>query len=378
VSDTRPIILCAGGTGGHLFPAEALAGVLSAQGFGVHLITDGRGLAYGRALPEGFVHVVPSATPSRRSVWTKVSAALVLARGTLLARGLLRRLGPAVVVGFGGYPTVPPVLAASQLRLPIVLHEQNAVIGRANRFLAARATAIATGFADLGGLDGPLSAKTVHTGNPVRPAVIEAAALPYPALGRTGGKIRVLVTGGSQGARVMSDVVPAALALLQPHERDRLAIVQQARPEDVDRVRQAYRDLGLEFEVESFFEDLPQRLAASHLMIGRAGASSVSECAVIGRPAIFVPLPGSLDQDQAANAERLARVGAAKIVIQKDFDPAWLAGELRARLDDPEGLRRAAEAAKTAGHADAASRLARLVRKVAGLSGAEKTNETAA
>ena len=377
MSGGRPIIVCAGGTGGHLFPAEALAGALRAQGLSVHMITDGRGRVYGRMLPPGCVHIVPSATPSRRSLFAKAKAALVLARGTWQARRLLRRLGPAVVVGFGGYPTVPPILAAGQLRVPIILHEQNAVIGRANRFLAARAIAIATGFADLGGVDDALRAKAIHIGNPVRPAVIAAAALPYPEVAAH-GKIHLLVTGGSQGARVMSDVVPAALALLRPDERDRLAIVQQARAEDVERVRGLYRDLGLDFEVEPFFEDLPRRLAASHLMIGRAGASSVSECAVIGRPAIFVPLPGSLDQDQAANADRLARIGAAQVIAQKDFEPARLAGELRARLDDPEGLRRAAAAAKTAGHADAAARLARLVRKVAGHSSAEKNNETAA
>lgn len=378
MSTGNTIVVCAGGTGGHLFPAEALAAVLRAQGLNLHLITDGRALAYGQAFAPECLHVIPSATPSRRSFAEKARAAMVLMHGTWLARQLLRRLAPAAVVGFGGYPTVPPIVAASQLRVPIVLHEQNAVIGRANRFLASRASAIATGFADLGGIEELIRAKTTHVGNPVRPAVVAAAALPYTAPTHS-GRLRLLVTGGSQGARVMSDVVPAALALLAPGERQRIEVVQQARREDVERVRKAYSDLSIPFDVEPFFEDLPRRLAEAHLLIGRAGASSVSECAVIGRPAILVPLPGSLDQDQAANAGRLARVGAARVIMQKDFDAPRLAQELRGLLAHPDELRAGAEAAKRVGHADAADRLACLVRKVAGLARVSEMNyETAA
>jgi len=270
----------------------------------------------------------------------------------------LRRVKPAVVVGFGGYPTVPPLVAASLLNIPSVLHEQNAVMGRANRFLAGRVQKIATGF-PLARADAAIAAKCVVTGNPLRPAVLEAANAPYPAFDN--GALRVLVTGGSQGARVFSDIVPAAIAALSSEERGRIGLVQQARGEDRDRVLETYRRIGFTAEVEPFFKDLPARIGAAHLLIARSGASTVAETAAIGRPAILVPFPHALDADQAANAAELARTGAVEVIDQKAFTVEKLTELLRAALADPEGLTKRAEAAKSAGILDAAERLADIV-----------------
>lgn len=355
----RPVLLAAGGTGGHLFPAEALARVLIARGVPVELMTDTRALAYAGGFPARAVHAVPSGTPSAGSIVSKAKAALQLARGAFKAYGLLGRIRPRVVVGFGGYPTVPPLVAAGWRRVPTLLHEQNAVMGRANRFVAGRATRIATGFPALGKAGADARAKTSHTGNPIRPAVLEAAKRPYPAI--VDGVLHLLVTGGSQGARVMSDIVPAAVAALPDDIRKRLRIVQQARGEDEARVRAAYAKAGVAAEVASFFTDLPARIAAAHLVIGRSGASTVSELAVIGRPSILVPLPGALDQDQAANAAVLGDVGAASVILQKDFTPTLLSGELARLLCDPSDLFRQAAAAKSVGQPAGAERLADLV-----------------
>lgn len=364
MSAQRPVLLAAGGTGGHLFPAESLALALAARGCVVELATDARALKYGSAFPARAVHAVPAATPTGGSLLSRGLAALTLARGTLAARGLIKRIRPLVVVGFGGYPTVPPLLAATQLGVPTVLHEQNAVMGRANRFLAARVAAIGTGFPNLGGVSEAIKAKAHFTGNPVRPAVLLAAAVPYPA--RTDGKLRLLVTGGSQGARVMSEIVPPAIALLDAGQRARVCIVQQARAEDAEEVAAAYRRMGVTADIKPFFSDLPQQIGEAHLVIARAGASTVSELAVIGRPAILVPFPHALDQDQAANAAVLAQSGAVTVVRQSDFTPQWLAAALVQALADPAGLTARALAAKQAGVRDAAERLADLVQRVAG------------
>jgi UDP-N-acetylglucosamine--N-acetylmuramyl-(pentapeptide) pyrophosphoryl-undecaprenol N-acetylglucosamine transferase len=361
MTERRPVLIAAGGTGGHLFPAEALCNALIARGYNVELMTDERAAKYGGGFPARAVHQIAAATPSGGSPFAKAKAFFVLARGTLGAYRLVQELNPLALVGFGGYPTVPPVLAASWLKVPVILHEANAVAGRANRFLAKRVDAIATGFEALGGLDAKLSAKTYVTGNPVRPSVLEAARVPFPEF--ENGKLHLLVTGGSQGARVMSDVVPAAIELLPSELRSRLSLVQQARAEDIERVSGIYRSLGVETEIKSFFSDLPARMAAAHLVIGRSGASTVSELAVIGRPAILVPFPHAIDQDQAANAAQLA--GAATIVPQARFTPQWLAGALTEALNDPGDLVCRAELAKRAGIADAAERLADLVQRFA-------------
>ncbi len=363
---TPLILLTAGGTGGHLFPAEALANALKASGARVALATDKRANAYAGSFPADEIIEIPSATPSGRSLPQMAKAAGLLGLGTLKAIPAIRRLKPDVVVGFGGYPTVPPVIAASMLRVPTVIHEANGVMGRANRLLARWACVIATGFPVIKGIPANISGNIVHTGNPIRPSVLEAAARPFPALPE-GGKLRLLVVGGSQGARVMSDVVPQAIEFLSPDIRSRLVICQQARGEDLERVQANYARLGLDFEVQPFFKDLPERLSQAHLVISRSGASTVAELAVIGRPSILVPLPGSLDQDQAANAKTLGDIGAAIVLPQSDFTPERLAGQIRSFIEQPESLTRAAAAAHSASIADAAERLAQAVLQLVSL-----------
>jgi UDP-N-acetylglucosamine--N-acetylmuramyl-(pentapeptide) pyrophosphoryl-undecaprenol N-acetylglucosamine transferase len=357
------VLIAAGGTGGHLFPAEALATALQRRRARIVLASDERVGGLAGAFPAEEIVRIPAATPSGRSAPEMAKAALMLGAGLIRAVQTLRRLRPAVVVGFGGYPTVPPVLAAALLRIPAVIHEQNGVMGRANRFLAPWAAMIATGFPDLRGMP-KTKAQVVHTGNPVRPAVLEAARTIYPAA-VTGGSLRLLVFGGSQGARVMSDVVPEAIARLPQDVLPKLRITQQARPEDLQRVRERYRGLGVAAEVEPFFQDLPRRMAEAHLVVCRSGASTVAELAVIGRPSLLVPLPGALDQDQAANAQALADIGAATVLGQDGFTPERLASELLAYVKNPLSLTRGAAAAKSAGVADAAERLAAQVLRLA-------------
>jgi UDP-N-acetylglucosamine--N-acetylmuramyl-(pentapeptide) pyrophosphoryl-undecaprenol N-acetylglucosamine transferase len=362
MADPAPVLVAAGGTGGHLFPAEALAAALGQRGVTVHLATDRRAERYGGAFRESFVHVVASETLRARNPVALARTAAKLGLGFMQARGLLARLRPAAVVGFGGYPTIPPVLAATWGGIPSVIHDANAVIGRANRLLAPRVAAIATSFPDVFAARPDLAEKATLTGNPVRPAVVAAAAIPYPAPGEA---LRLLVFGGSQGARVMADVVPAAIGQLDPGVRARLAIVQQARDEDLPRVRDAYARLGVTAEIAAFFADLPARLAASHLIVGRSGASTVAELSAIGRPAILVPLPGALDQDQFANAGVLEQAGGAIRMVQDAFTPRRLAAELTGLVTAPQRLAAMAAAAKSIGRLDAADRLADLVLKVA-------------
>ena len=352
------ILVAAGGTGGHLFPAEALAHALIARGFVVDLATDTRAEKYGQAFPARKIHAIPAATPTGGGAASRAMAIATLGRGVLSSLALLRRIKPAIVVGFGGYPTVPPLVAASLLKIPAVLHEQNAVMGRANRFLAGRVQKIATGF-PLARADAAVLAKCAVTGNPLRPAVLEAAKQPYPPFDKCA--LNVLVTGGSQGAKVFSDIVPAAIEALSPEERARIKLVQQARGEDRERVLETYRRVGFSADVEPFFKDLPARIGAAHLLIARSGASTVAEVAGIGRPAILVPFPFALDADQAANAAELARTGAVDVIDQKVFTVEKLTELLRAAFADPQGLTKRAEAAKSAGILDAAERLADIV-----------------
>jgi UDP-N-acetylglucosamine--N-acetylmuramyl-(pentapeptide) pyrophosphoryl-undecaprenol N-acetylglucosamine transferase len=360
MSKNRLIAIAAGGTGGHLFPAEALATTLKRLQVRTVLVTDGRVDEMTGTFPAESVITIPSGTPSVGSLLDKAGAAIQLGRGFLAATSFLRRLRPDCIVGFGGYPTVPPLMAAAMLSIPTIIHEQNGVVGRANRFLMRRVSAIATGFAQVGGLPSDLASKTYHTGNPIRPAVLTAAGRPFSAP-EPGGTLRLLVFGGSQGARVMSDVVPAAIVSLAPEERARLHVTQQARPEDIDSVRRRYAEAGIKAEIEAFFSDLPARIAGSHLVVSRSGASTVAELAAIGRPSILVPLPGAIDRDQAANARSLAAIGAAIVIPQPDFTPKRLATELRVRLDEPTCLTEAAAAAKSAGITDASERLAAIV-----------------
>ncbi|WP_020177861.1 undecaprenyldiphospho-muramoylpentapeptide beta-N-acetylglucosaminyltransferase [Methylopila sp. M107] len=363
MSVDRPVLLSAGGTGGHLFPAEALAVEFAHRGVPVELITDERALAYAQHFPARALHASPADTLRGSGVGAYAKLSATLALGVARSLGVLRRVKPAVVVGFGGYPTFPPLVAAKLLGVPVVLHEQNAVMGRANVKLAKLATAIATGFPEVAGL--PAGKASTHVGNPVRPQVIGASTVPYRPPGAD-GEIRLLVFGGSQGARIMSEVVPAALALLPEALKSRLHVTQQARPEDIDAVRAAYAAAGVEAKLSSFFSDMPAHMALAQFVIARAGASTVAELAVIGRPSILVPLPHALDNDQLANANALAFAGGAVVTPQSAFTPVALASDLETRLSDGAGLAAAAEAARRVGGPDAASRLADVVLAAAG------------
>ncbi len=360
--DDKLALLAAGGTGGHLFPAEALALELQRRGWRSHLATDRRVESYGQDFPAEEVHRIASATLTREPL-AFAGGLMRLGMGFVSAWFLMGRLRPAVAVGFGGYPTLPPMLAASRRGVPTVIHEQNAVIGRANGFLAPRATAIATSQQTVRGTD-KVRAKIVQTGNPVRPAVLEAAETPYPAPSAD-GPFRLLVFGGSQGARFLSDLLPPAVALLPQALRGRLAVVQQCRPEDMARVEDAYGALGVAAELQPFFRDLPQKIADSHLVVCRSGASTTAELTVIGRPAIMVPLPGALDQDQKANAMVVAAAGGGWMVEQAGMTPERLAAELSGLMGAPARLSAAAAAAKKAGRPDAVARLADVVERVA-------------
>ena len=356
-----PVLLAAGGTGGHLFPAEALAHVLAERGVAVELVTDERALRYGDSFPARAMHTIRSATPRGGSIFSRVAAVARLGLGVAEALALLLRLRPSVVIGFGGYPTVPPLVAASLLRIPTVLHEANGVMGKANRFLAGRVDAIAAGF-PLPDAPPALRAKITVTGNPLRPNALAAIGEPYTEID---GRLRLLVTGGSQGARVMADVVPAAVAALPAESRDKIVVTQQARPEDIARVADVYERAGVKAEIAPFFSDLPLRIARAQLVIARSGASTVSEIAAIGRASILVPLPHALDQDQAANAAVLQATGAAEVVRQENFTPRFLSERLAVFIGDPASLKLPAECAKAAGVADAAQRLADLALGVA-------------
>jgi len=356
------ILLAAGGTGGHLFPAEALSHELHARGWKVHLATDERAERYAGNFPAEAIHPVASATMSSRNPFALAKAFLTIWRGVRQSSEVIRRIQPSAVVGFGGYPTLPPLYAATRRKVPTLIHEQNAVMGRANRALAARVDAIAGGFLPEGGTG--VSAKIVATGNPVRPAVIEAAKMPYDAPGEK-DSFRLLVFGGSQGAQFFSDAMPAAIALLPDAQRARLSITQQARAEDVERVREAYAALGLEAEVSTFFTDMATRIAAAHLVMSRSGASTVSEIAVIGRPALFVPYPHALDHDQAANAAALAASGGAEVHAQSTLSPERIRNLIEGLMDDPGRLRDMATASKSAGRPDAARLLGDLTEAIA-------------
>jgi UDP-N-acetylglucosamine--N-acetylmuramyl-(pentapeptide) pyrophosphoryl-undecaprenol N-acetylglucosamine transferase len=365
--DTSPLILlAAGGTGGHLFPAEALGVELIRRGFRVRLVTDERALRYSGLFGKDMIDVVRSETARGRNPLQLAYAGLTLAAGTLSAYALIKRLRPVAVVGFGGYPTLPPLIAAKLAGVPGIIHDANAVLGRANRFLSSRVRAIATSLPGVLDRDPALAGKTTTVGTPMRPAILAAAAVKY-AVPETNGPLRLLVVGGSQGARIMADIVPGAIERLEPALWSRLVLTQQVREEDMSRVRAVYDRLKINAELAPFFTDLPARLASNHLVVSRSGAGTVAELAAIGRPSILVPLPGSIDQDQFANAGVLAKVDGAVRIPQSEFTPDRLASEISAFAAEPARLAAMAAAAKGAGRLDAAERLADLVVKVAGL-----------
>jgi UDP-N-acetylglucosamine--N-acetylmuramyl-(pentapeptide) pyrophosphoryl-undecaprenol N-acetylglucosamine transferase len=360
------ILLAAGGTGGHLFPAEALGVELMRRGFRVRLATDARALRYSGLFSRDTIDVVPSETVRSRNPLSLARTGVMLAAGMAVAVHLLRKLKPAAVVGFGGYPTLPPLVAARLLGIPGIIHDANAVLGRANRFLSSRVSAIATSLPGVLDRDPELASKTTTVGTPMRPAILAASAVQYVGP-EPSGPFRLLVTGGSQGARVMADIVPPAIEKLEPSLWSRLVLTQQVREEDMTRVRAVYDRLRINAELAPFFTDLPARLAANHLVISRSGAGTVAELAAIGRPSILVPLPGAIDQDQFANAGVLSEAGGGLRIVQSEFTPDRLAAEISALAAEPAKLAAMADAARKAGRLDAAERLADLVVKVAGI-----------
>lgn len=364
MKDGKTILLAAGGTGGHLFPAFALAEELGKRSYAVDLATDMRGDRYGTSFPARTVYRIRSATLRGKSPLAVAITGLALARGTWAARKILRDVKPAVVVGFGGYPTFPPLLAAKAAGVPAVLHEQNAVLGRANKMLAHHVQRIAISFPETKFLKAEWADKVRVVGNPVRALVLAAAAHDYPEL-RPDGPFRIVVFGGSQGARMLSDRVPEAVAGLPEALKARLHVIQQAREEDVQRVREAYERAGISAEIAHFFADLPDKISRAHLVVARSGASTVAELTVIGRPAILVPLPGSLDNDQLLNATQLAESGAAWCIEQKDFSIQRLSGELERLASAPETLNAAARAARRLARPQAVADLADVVEELA-------------
>ena len=359
---TGPVVIAAGGTGGHFFPAEALAEALIARGVRVALMTDARsGGQNAKVFSGSECFVLPGAGIAGRGVIRAARAGISLSAGVLQARRIHLRLRPSAIVAFGGYPSVAPVLGGwlSGLPVPVILHEQNAVLGRANRALSRFATFLALSFANTSGL--PRDARTAVTGNPVRPAI---ASLVHAGFDARQEPFRLLVLGGSLGARVFSDVVPAAIALLPAAARARLAITQQCRAEDMDRVRAAYTALGMAADLAPFFTDIAEHLRAASLVLARAGASTVAELTTIGRPSLLVPLPSAIDDHQTANATALVAAGGAVMIAQPHFTAEDLARELAALLDTPERLTIAAKAAATLGSPDAANHLADLTQRL--------------
>lgn len=357
------ILLSAGGTGGHMFPAEALAQDLISRGYRVALATDTRGKKFEPFAGGIPTHVLKSGALGAGIVH-KIKSAASLGMGYFQARKLLSDLKPAVVVGFGGYPSVPAVYAAQSMKIPTVIHEQNAVLGKANVFLAPKADRIAVAWAHVEGLDSSDESRAIVTGNPVRPDISGLYNKPYPTIERD-GIMRIFVTGGSLGASVFGDIVPAALASLPPHHRARLEIVQQCLEMDIERVKSIYDEAKIKADLRPFFKDMALQFEKCHLVIARSGAGTVSEVTTAGRPAIFVPYPHHADQQQKRNADAVADAGGAWVMTQNGFTPEALLARLETFLQNPETLFRAAENARSCGRPDAARKLGNIVMALA-------------
>lgn len=369
----RLIVLTAGGTGGHVFPAEALAQALLNEGYRLALITDQRGTHYSGTLGMVETHAVSGQGIAGRGVFGLIKGAAALGLGILQARNILSVLKPAAVVGFGGYASAPAMFAAVQLGIPSVIHEQNAVLGRANRLLAARVNRVCTSF-ELA-KPAPEKSQVVRTGMPVRPAIAALRNALYVA--PNGGTFRILVLGGSQGARVFSDVLPSAVRLLPEALRNRLEINQQCRPEDLDRTHAAYVGTGAHAQLRVFFDNVPELLAGTHLLIARSGASTVAEVSIIGRPSILVPYPHATDNHQSANAAALSAQGGAQMLKQSGFTPEALAERIATLAATPDMLSEMAAAAARFALPDAAQRLASVVETVMRGETGARTNTTA-
>ncbi len=357
------VILAAGGTGGHVFPAESLASELLKRGYRLALFTDKRGGSYSGVLGELETLRISAGGVAGRGFFGKVRSALSLALGTLQAKRLLGRMHPVVVVGFGGYASVPTMIAASLGGYASMIHEQNAVLGRANRLLASKVKRICTSFEQVDHCKDIDTQKIVFTGMPVRENIIAMRQNAYHEL-NADGPIRVLILGGSQGAQIFSDILPEAFAKLPPQFRERLEITQQCRPEVLETTRDAYKRNGLNATLESFFNDVPERLAHTHLLIGRSGASTVAEVTTVGRPAILVPYPYATDDHQSRNAHALDEAGAGWLMPQDAFTPEILAERLEALFSEPRTLNATAQASFKAGRPDAAKRLADAVEEL--------------
>jgi len=365
----RPILLAAGGTGGHLFPAVALAQELQRRGYEVELATDTRAEKYGVEFPARAIHRIPSATFASRSPIAMAKTFARLFGGYLKARNLLSTVNPLAVIGFGGYPTLPPIMAARSLGIPTAIHEQNAVMGRANRFLSRFADRVALSFSATKRLRPSAEGRSQVTGTPVRDAVLSYRKVPYVAP-EAAGRFLLLVFGGSQGAHFFAEVLPQALLLMPSPFRWRLTIVQQAREEDLAALRESYKEAGIAAHLGAFFRDLPERIATAHLVIARAGASTVAELMAIGRPCLLVPLPYALDNDQLENATRLQEGGGGWCIKQSELTPQRLAKELDRLSTSPELLAAAAAKAKAMAETEAVTKLADLAEELAGARGA--------
>ena len=355
-------VLAAGGTGGHMIPAHALAAELKSRGHGVLLITDERGARFPGLFETVPVHILPAGRLGGGPIGY-LKAIGAVAKGRAQAKRLYSEHTPDAVVGFGGYPAFPSLLAAGSRGTPTVLHEQNAVLGRVNRLLAGEAEAIGVAYDEIDRLKPKYRRKVVLVGNPVRTEIARLGELPFPAFDEF-APLKILVTGGSQGATILSQVVPEGLGMLEPSLRRRLQVVQQCRPDDIERVRKQYADLGIPAELMTYIEDMADKLADCHLMIGRAGASTIAELTAAGRPAILVPFAAATDDHQTANAREMVKAGGARAIQQSNFTPDVLARQIEALAMDPVALNNAAARALSVGRPHAARDLADLVERV--------------
>jgi UDP-N-acetylglucosamine--N-acetylmuramyl-(pentapeptide) pyrophosphoryl-undecaprenol N-acetylglucosamine transferase len=362
------VVIAAGGTGGHMFPAQAFADEMRSRGWTIALVTDERGKKYAANFPADWRLEVEAATFGSKLPHKLLGSALKLRKGTAMARQNFEKTRPSLIAGFGGYPSYPSLSAARELKIPILIHEQNSVLGRVNRLFAASAKFVACGFERLDKLPPAAADRKRVVGNPVRGPIKAVREKPYPELTDT-GPVNILVTGGSQGARLFGEVIPAAIAALPPEQKSRLTVVQQAREEQLEAVRAAYREAGVKAVVESFFSDMQDRLAAAHLIIARSGASTVTELAIAGRPSILIPLAIATNDHQTANAEGMVTGAAADVVPESKFTADMLTPLLLERLSNAGVLKARAKAAWQLGNPNAARDLADLAEQAAGVTG---------
>ena len=357
-------VLAAGGTGGHMVPAHALAAELRARGHGVLLITDDRGARFPGLFENVPVHILPAGRLGGGPVgWLKALGSVIAGRRE--AKAIYRDHRPDAVVGFGGYPAFPALIAATAMRIPTLLHEQNAVLGRVNRWLAGEAVAIGTAYDEVERLKSRYRTKVALVGNPVRESIARLGEMPFPPFDET-SPFKILVTGGSQGASILGRVVPEGLGMLGSKLRHRLQVLQQCRPEDIERVRELYAELSIPAELTTYLEDMPAKLGEAHLVIGRAGASTVAELSAAGRPAILIPFAAATDDHQTANAREMVKAGGARAIQESDFTAEVLARQIEAMAEDPIALANAAVRALSVGRPHAARDLADLVERVGG------------